>query len=163
MLASLRLLRRPLSAAGRAAGYGSRAATLPPINDDDGGGERITVTHTITPTMLDQFAHLTGDHNPIHHATAADDGGAPPARLVHGALLNSIVAGVLGTRLPGAGTVVLGQTFEFRDRCVTDRPISVLVALPPGARRRLTEARYECRQDGRIVFAGTARLMLTRR
>lgn len=116
---------------------------------------RLIETRIVTAAMLDQFAQLTGDHNPVHQSPNGE-------RLVHGALLNGLVAGVMGTSLPGPGTLVLRQAFEFRGRCVTDRPISVLVELENGT-RRLTDARYECKQDGRLIFEGTARLMRTKR
>lgn len=121
----------------------------------------MTIEHTITGAMLDQFAQLTGDHNPIHARQLSNQwADGSDRRLVHGALLNGIVAGVIGSRLPGAGTVVLRQAFAFRERCWTGLPISVLVVLADGRRRRTT-VRYECRQEGRVVFEGTAVLMRT--
>lgn len=120
--------------------------------------QHVTVERTITGEQLDQFARLTGDDNPIHNSGGSSGDDEP--RLVHGALLNGLVAGVIGSRLPGAGTVVLRQEFRFRERCWTGRPVQCSVWLADAERRR-TRATYECRQDGRVVFEGTAVLMRT--
>lgn len=122
--------------------------------------QSVTVEHTITGDQLDQFARLTGDDNPIHNRAASTSSTDQP-RLVHGAFLNGLVAGVIGSRLPGAGTVVLRQEFRFRERCWTGRPVECRVWLEDAVRTK-TRARYECRQEGRVVFEGTAVLKRTK-
>jgi acyl dehydratase len=110
------------------------------------------VVKTITQKEVDAFAQLTNDHNPIHKVI--DSKSSP---IVHGAFLNGLVAGVIGTQMPGPGTVVVSQTFSFPHKCVVDKEIEILVELIE--QRKIMKVSYECKQDGKIVFTGTAKLV----
>lgn len=109
-------------------------------------------TRTITCYDLDAFSKITGDHNPIHKRSP--DNQKP---MVHGAFLNSIVAGLIGTRLPGPGTMVLSQNFSFPAKCFADEPVEILIELLDV--RKIIKVSYECKQGGNVVFQGDARLM----
>ncbi|KMQ93633.1 armadillo repeat-containing protein 7 [Lasius niger] len=50
-----------------------------------------------------------GDYNPIHTESARN--------IAHGALLNGLVSGLIGTKLPGAGTIVIKQNLTFPNPC----------------------------------------------
>lgn len=113
----------------------------------------VNETRIISQADVDSFARLTGDFNPIHLATQPIE-----KRVVHGALLNGLVSGVIGGRLPGPGSIVVSQSFRFPNRCVVDKPIEVRVELLSA--RKLLDVAYECQQDGRTVFKGTARLVM---
>ena len=59
------------------------------------------------------FAEISGDRNPIHlseHFAARTPFGG---RIAHGLLSAGFVSAVLGTQLPGPGTVYLSQTLQF--------------------------------------------------
>ncbi len=59
------------------------------------------------------FVHSVDDHNPLHHDpqfAAATRFGKP---IVPGMWTASLVAAVLGTRLPGPGCVYVAQSLEF--------------------------------------------------
>lgn len=101
---------------------------------------------------MDAFAQLTNDHNPIHKST---DANATP--FVHGAFINSLVSGVIGTYVPGPGTVVVSQSFSFPHKCVVDKEIEINVEVVE--RRKIMKVVYECKQEGTVVFEGTARLV----
>lgn len=77
--------------------------------------------------------------------------------MVHGAFLNGIVAGLIGTRLPGPGTIVLSQNFSFPSKCSTDEPIEITIELTDV--RKIIKIIYECRQSDNVVFQGDAKLM----
>lgn len=116
-------------------------------------GRCVTVTRVITPEEVEAFALLTGDTNPIHGPTFPVD-----KRFVHGALLNGIVSGVVGTRIPGPGTIVLSQEFKFPYRCKVDEPIEITVNMLEY--RKIIRIAYECRQKNVSVMEGTAKLMI---
>lgn len=118
-------------------------------------GDSIKVTRTITHHDLDEFTRLTGDHNPIHQLTPDN-----PRPLVHGAFLNSIVAGIIGTKLPGQGTIVVSQNFTFPQKCYTDVDIEILVELVDV--RKLINVKYQCEQNGNVVFQGEAKLLISK-
>ncbi len=59
------------------------------------------------------FAQLTGDDNPVHVDAEAAAKGRFGQRLVHGMLVASGIATLLGTRLPGVGSVYVSQSLRF--------------------------------------------------
>lgn len=117
------------------------------------GGDFLREARMITCRDLDAFSNITGDHNPIHKKSP--DNQKP---IVHGAFLNSIVAGLIGTRLPGPGTIVLSQNFSFPTKCFADEPIEIHIELLDV--RKIIKVSYECKQSGSVVFQGEAKLMI---
>src|SRR5918994_7915527 len=76
-------------------------------------GDSAEITKTITDGDVQAFADLTGDHNPVH----VDDEFAKTTRfgrrIAHGMLTASLISSVLANKLPGEGSVYLGQTLQF--------------------------------------------------
>ncbi len=76
-------------------------------------GETASLTRTVTESDIQQFADLVGDYNPVH----VDDAFAKKTqfgrRIAHGMWGVSLISAVLGTRLPGPGTIYLSQTIQF--------------------------------------------------
>jgi len=76
-------------------------------------GDSASLTKTITDADIRAFAELSGDRNPIH----LDDEYAATTRfgrrIAHGMLAASLISTVLGTELPGVGTVYLSQNSQF--------------------------------------------------
>lgn len=118
-------------------------------------GDFLKETRTITQQDLDKFSQLTSDHNPIHKSSP--DNLNP---IVHGAFLNAIVAGLIGTKLPGPGTIVISQTFSFPSKCFTDKPIEVFIELQDV--RKILKVKYEVSQGNSLVFQGEAKLMVNK-
>lgn len=77
-------------------------------------GDEYKVDFTITQEMVNQFAELSGDKNPIH--LDAEYAANTPFKqpIVHGIFSVSIISKVMGTEFPGHGSVYLGQRFEFK-------------------------------------------------
>ncbi|SHH98054.1 MaoC family dehydratase [Ferrimonas marina] len=76
-------------------------------------GQSAEVTKVFGPAEVAAFAELSEDRNPIHldeSFAAATPFGQP---IVHGILLSSLLSGLLGQKLPGEGTIYLGQTLKF--------------------------------------------------
>lgn len=116
----------------------------------------VSETKVITQSDVDKFSDLTGDHNPIHKSDHPSG-----KRLVHGALLNGLVSGVVATRLPGPGTIIVSQEFSFPHKCVVDRNIQINVRLIEN--RKIARIAYDCIQDDKIVMVGTAKLVAAKK
>lgn len=71
------------------------------------------VRRTFTQSDFDRFAALSGDDNPIHVDPDFAARTSFGRTVAHGMLLYSVVCGVLGTRLPGPGTIQLEQELMF--------------------------------------------------
>ena len=68
---------------------------------------------TVTDTRIAQFAQASDDFNPVHMDEAFAARTAYRGRIAHGLLSASFGSAVVGTILPGAGAIYLGQTLAF--------------------------------------------------
>ncbi|MCB1160956.1 MAG: MaoC family dehydratase [Leptospiraceae bacterium] len=77
-------------------------------------GEEASFAKTITETDVYLYAGISGDFNPLHvneeYAKTTEFG----TRIAHGGLAASLLANILGMKLPGLGTVALEVTQKFR-------------------------------------------------
>ena len=76
-------------------------------------GDRASFTRTITAELVDAFAEVTGDVNPVHVDTEFAATTPFGERIAHGMLAASLLSTVIGTRLPGVNAVYLGQDLRF--------------------------------------------------
>ncbi len=77
-------------------------------------GETASLSHTVTQRDIDLFATVTGDVNPAHvdPAYAATD--MFHHIIIQGMWGAGLISATLGTKLPGPGTIYLGQDLRFR-------------------------------------------------
>jgi len=68
---------------------------------------------TITETDVYLFAGVTGDFNPVHINSIEASKSVFKGRVVHGILTSGLISTVLGTILPGVGTIYLSQNLKF--------------------------------------------------
>jgi 3-hydroxybutyryl-CoA dehydratase len=77
-------------------------------------GQTATREFPVSEQTIELFGAASGDRNPVHfdeaYANATPFGG----RIAHGMLTAAFVSAVLGTDLPGAGTIYLSQSLRFR-------------------------------------------------
>lgn len=68
----------------------------------------------VTGSDIETFAELSGDDNPVH--LDADYAAKSPfkTRIAHGMLTASFISTILGTKLPGNGSIYLSQTLRFK-------------------------------------------------
>lgn len=117
-------------------------------------GDFVKETRKITQKDLDAFSNLSGDYNPLHSQLH------PLRSLVHGAFLNSIVAGIIGTKLPGAGSIVTSQNFSFPSKCFVEDEVAIMVEIVDV--RKIIKIKYKCEQNNAIVFEGDARIVMNK-
>lgn len=77
-------------------------------------GDAASLTRTISLVDIDQFAKLTGDENPVHVDETFAEKTRFGGRIAHGMWGASLISAVLGTELPGPGTIYLNQTLTFK-------------------------------------------------
>lgn len=76
-------------------------------------GDSAEITKTIEQADIDAFARVTGDHNPVHVDEEFAKTTRFGRRIAHGMLTASLISAVLANKLPGEGSVYLGQTLQF--------------------------------------------------
>jgi phosphotransacetylase/acyl dehydratase len=128
------------------------------VFDDIAVGDSETLVRTLTTADIQLFAVLSGDANPQH----LDEEFAANTRfhsvIAHGMFGGALISAVLGTRLPGPGTIYLGQTLKFLApvRVGDTLTTSVTVTARDEARKRLKLACQCINQDGVAVITGEA-------
>ncbi|MDQ7782265.1 MAG: MaoC family dehydratase [Desulfomonilaceae bacterium] len=106
-------------------------------------GDKASLSRSISPEEIGQFAAVSGDFNPVHvdeeFAGKTRFGG----RIAHGMWSASLISAVLGTKLPGPGTIYLSQTLAFK------------APVRPGETITATVKVTKVREDKRIVTLHT--------
>ncbi len=76
-------------------------------------GDSASMAKTISESDVYLFAGITGDYNPAHVNEEASRQTAFGGRIVHGILSAGLISAVLAMKLPGPGTIYLGQELKF--------------------------------------------------
>lgn len=126
-------------------------------------GDVATLRKKITAEDIEKFSELSGDTNPVHldkkfvqSQTTFKD------LVVHGAHLNSLVSRVIGTKLPGPGTLVVRQQLNFPNPCYAGEEVEVTVTL--ANLRKIITVDFLCTAtEGKVVLEGSAQLMHSQR
>ena len=71
------------------------------------------VGKTITEADIVNYAGLSLDINPIHLNNEYAKNSIFKERIAHGMLTSGLISAVLGTKLPGEGSIYLSQTLKF--------------------------------------------------
>ncbi|MFW9997720.1 MAG: MaoC family dehydratase [Candidatus Odinarchaeota archaeon] len=127
-------------------------------------GQKAKLVHKVTEEDIQQFAELSGDTNPVHLNEDYARSTMFKGRIAHGMLTASFISTVIGTKLPGTGSIYLRQTLEFR------RPVrigdtvtaEVEVMAKNDEKQRITLATRVNNQDGELVLDGEAVTMIMR-
>lgn len=80
-------------------------------------GASETMTIPVSPAMSEAFRELSGDDAPLHTDESFARAHGFEGRLVHGALVVSLLSRVVGTRFPGPRSLWLKCDISFRNPC----------------------------------------------
>jgi 3-hydroxybutyryl-CoA dehydratase len=121
-------------------------------------GDRASFTKTVSESDIYLYAGVTGDLNPAHIDKIYAEKTVFKGRIAHGMLMGGFISAVMGTQLPGPGTIYLRQELEFvapvhiGDTITAE--IEVLEIIQEKKRVRL---KTDCtNQDGKTVVRGEA-------
>lgn len=124
-------------------------------------GQKAEASKCFTMEEVRQFADLSGDNNPLHVDEEYAEKGRFGRCVVHGILVSGLISKVLGTQLPGKGSIYLEQNLSFR------KPVYVGDTVT--ARVQITEILQEKKiialetnvynQEEKCVILGTAKLL----
>ena len=76
-------------------------------------GDSDQFSKTVTDSDIYLFAGVSGDVNPAHINEEYAKGTFFKTRIAHGILSAGFISAVIGTRLPGPGSVYMQQTLTF--------------------------------------------------
>ncbi len=77
-------------------------------------GMSAAYARTVTETDIILFAGVSGDNNAVHMNEIYAQSTIFKGRIVHGLLSASFVSAVIGSKLPGPGSIYLSQNLRFK-------------------------------------------------
>jgi 3-hydroxybutyryl-CoA dehydratase len=127
-------------------------------------GQEASLSNTVTESVINAFADVSGDHNPVHVDADYAAGTMFKERIAHGMLSAAYISAVFGMKLPGPGAIYISQTLNFKAPVKIGATVvtTVRVAeLVPEKKR----ARFSCvcTVDDKPVVEGEAVLMVPKR
>lgn len=124
-------------------------------------GDSASFTKTVTETDVVLYAGISGDFNPAHINDEEAKKGMFGRRIAHGMLSAGFISNVLGTTLPGPGTIYMGQELRFtKPVFIGDTVTATLTVheiIPEKNRAKLET--IVTNQRGEVVITGMATVM----
>lgn len=124
-------------------------------------GMKDSISKTITETDIILFAGITTDVNPAHINEEYAKTTMFKHRIAHGMLGAGLISAVLGTRLPGEGSIYLGQELKFLAPVYAEDTVTAtveIIELIPEKNRIILKT-ICTNQNGVEVITGKATLM----
>ena len=123
-------------------------------------GQTASVGKTITEADILMFAAVSTDTNPVHLDAEAAAKSVFKERVAHGMLSAGLISAVLGTRLPGAGTIYMGQTLRFRAPVKIGDTVTATVEVTGlDAEKKRATLKTTCTVGGKVVIEGEATVL----
>ncbi|PJB69305.1 MAG: enoyl-CoA hydratase [Alphaproteobacteria bacterium CG_4_9_14_3_um_filter_47_13] len=124
-------------------------------------GDTASVEQMLTQKDIQLFAVMSGDVNPAHLDEEYARSDMFHEIIAHGMWGGSLISTVLGTRLPGPGTIYLGQTFRFLKPVAIGDMITARVTVKEKdeKRKRLILTCVCLNQNGKEVITGEAEVI----
>ena len=88
-------------------------------------GQTETFELVITESMLDDFARLSGDYNPLHMNENYANSTIFKRRVCHGMLVASFFSQLVGMYIPGKNALYFSQTLKFIHPCFIDDMLKI--------------------------------------
>jgi 3-hydroxybutyryl-CoA dehydratase len=120
-------------------------------------GQTATIGKTITEADILLYAAISTDTNPVHIDAEAAKASIFGERIAHGMLSAGLISAVLGTRLPGPGTLYMRQTLRFAAPVKigdTVKATATVTALNPDKKRATLST--ICTVGDEVVIEGEA-------
>lgn len=121
-------------------------------------GDQARFSKTVTDTDIYLFAGVTGDLNPAHIDESYAKGTFFKTRIAHGMLSAGFISAVIGTRLPGPGTVYMHQSLDFLAPVYIGDTVTATVEVIEKleAKKRVRLKTTCVNQDGVSILSGEA-------
>lgn len=121
-------------------------------------GDRIELEKTITAENELEYAKFSDDYNPIHFEEEAAKKQGYDRCIAHGMMIGSFFSRIIGTELPGDGSVYVSQNIDFKRPIYIGDKVKLIVTVTD---IDVENSRYtlltQCfNSEGKIVVDGKA-------
>ncbi|QVK21083.1 MaoC family dehydratase [Mycoplasmatota bacterium] len=123
-------------------------------------GDFETFKKKITEKEVELFGEVSGDMNPAHFDSEYASKTIFKKRIAHGMLCASLFSTILGTKLPGYGTIYLSQEVRFLAPVyLGDELTAKVIVKEILEKNRVKMETITTNQDGVVVIEGNALVM----
>lgn len=121
-------------------------------------GQSASFTKTVTEADAYNYAGVSGDFNPAHINEEYAKETFFKTRIAHGMISAGFISAVLGTKLPGPGTIYIGQDLKFTKPVRFGDTITATCTVEEiiKEKNRLILTTVCTNQDGEVVIDGKA-------
>jgi acyl dehydratase len=131
--------------------------------DEIAVGDHAHLTRTLKPQDIELFAVMSGDVNPAHVDAEYAKTDQFHRVIAHGMWGGALISAVLGTELPGPGTIFLNQSLTFEAPGGLGAMVTVRVEVTEKFEKGRVLLACTClNQDGETVIEGVARVIAPR-
>ena len=125
-------------------------------------GAQDSLSLEVTDETVTGFGRLVKDLNPVHLDEQYAAKSVFGRRVAHGMLAAGLISAVLGTRLPGPGSIYLNQKLEFKKPVFLGDTITAKVEILGKNTRsgRVSLRTWVENQDGQLVLDGQAEVLV---
>jgi 3-hydroxybutyryl-CoA dehydratase len=125
-------------------------------------GMSATMDNTVTERHIQLFGEATGDMNPVHFDEDYARKTIFRGRVAHGALSVGFISAVLGTRLPGEGTIFVSASIVFKTPVrIGDTATTICTVREVAGREAIMDC--ACKVGERLVLEAEARVLVPKR
>jgi 3-hydroxybutyryl-CoA dehydratase len=127
-------------------------------------GQTASLSKTITEEDLLMYSMVCLDTNPIHMNDEAGRQSRFGGRVAHGMLSAGLISALLGTRLPGPGTIYMRQSLKFHAPVMIGQTVDAMVEITDlNLSRKSATLRTRCMVKEDVVIDGEAIVLVPTR
>lgn len=129
--------------------------------DDIQVGDSASIQHTVTQRDSQLFASVAGDYNPLHLEVAFANHAGYSGTAISGMWLGARLSGLVGSQLPGPGSIELGQNLQFLAAAIVGDILTISIAV----QEKITEGKlliFDARcsnQHGDLIMTGILKVV----
>ena len=118
---------------------------------------------TITESMIDDFAKISGDYNPLHMDEKFAQSRDFKNRVCHGMLLGSLFSRLIGMYVPGKYGIYFSQTLNFVNPTIVDDTVTVTgKVISKSESTKIIELKTTIKNSSHVIVDGKAKVILSK-
>lgn len=123
-------------------------------------GMSASLSKTLGEVDIVLYSGITGDNNPVHVDEEFAKKTRFGTRIVQGMLTAGLISAILGTRLPGTGTIYIRQDLRFKAPVkIGDTAVATVTVREVNRERKRVILDTICKVGDTIVIEGEAEVM----
>lgn len=124
-------------------------------------GMTASMTRQVTDADIHAFADLSGDYNPVHLDDEYAEASSFKRRIAHGMLSATFLSTLLGTKMPGEGSIYTSQTLKFvRPVYIDDTVIAKVTVTHVNPEKKRVTLETVCLVNDKPVITGEAEIYI---